>query len=274
MNKLKNTGLLTKFIKYFPKPASESQLKIVHDPLYIRSVMTGVINKEQQLKWGLPWSARLRDRSFISPNGTLLAAQLALQTGIACHAAGGTHHAHKNFGAGFCIFNDLAFTARALVQMGLAKTVLILDCDVHQGDGTATILKCDKNIFTCSIHCKKNYPTKKANSDLDYSIEEGCGDEQYLAILHDCLKKLERIKVQPDLLLYDAGVDVHINDKLGFLKISSDGIEERDKMVLSHYREKQIPIATVIGGGYEGASRDLANRHSLIFKTVASVFCL
>ena len=272
MKILESDGLLKSFLKYSPKAATASQLSIVHDQNYLQAVETGNLSKEHETRIGLPWSEILRKRSFVAANGTLLAAQLALQTGIACHAAGGTHHAHSDFGAGFCVFNDLAYASRALIRLNLAKKVLIIDCDVHQGDGTARILAKDKNIFTCSIHCAENYPTKKAKSDLDVPIPRGSGDEQYLALLSQCLSKIAGTNFIPDLAIYDGAVDVHSRDKLGLLEMTSDGIEARDRYVLSHFKKRQIPIATTIGGGYGETSEEVANRHRIIFKVVESIF--
>ena len=272
MKILENEGLLKHFLKYTPKPATAAQLSIVHDQNYLQAVESGDLSKQHQARIGLPWSDILRMRSFVAANGTLLAAQLALQTGIACHAAGGTHHAHSDFGAGFCVFNDLAFASRALIELKLAKRVLIFDCDVHQGDGTARILANDKNIFTCSIHCAENYPAKKAKSDLDMPIPRGSGDEQYLALLTQCLSKIDHTNFIPDLVIYDAAVDVHSRDKLGLLKMTSGGVEARDRYVLSYFKKRQIPIATTIGGGYGETSEEVANRHRIIFKVVESIF--
>ena len=269
---LESTGLLQHFLKYKPKPCTAENLVIAHKASYIEAIGTGNLSRKQQILLGLDWSEPLRQRSFIAPNGTLLAAQLALQTGIACHAAGGTHHAHWDFGAGFCVFNDLAYTARALIEMKLAKRVLILDCDVHQGDGTARILSNDSNILTCSIHCADNYPEKKARSDIDFSISQGLDDNGYLSILAHCLGQIERINFSPDFVLYDAAVDVHSNDKLGLFNMTSEGIYERDRVVLSHFKMKQIPITTTIGGGYGDTDQEVALRHGIIFQAVRSVF--
>ena len=272
IKELESAGLLKNYLKYMPKPATAEYLSIAHDPVYIRAIETGNLSKQQQTKLGLPWSDALRQRSFLAPNGTLLAAQLALQTGIACHAAGGTHHAHWDFGAGFCVFNDLAYAARASIAMKLAKRILILDCDVHQGDGTANILSNDRNIFTISIHCAENYPIKKAKSRLDFAIPRGSGDMEYMSVLIRCLNEIDRINFMPDLVLYNAAVDVHNNDRLGLLKMTSMGIYQRDQVVLSHFEERQIPIATTIGGGYGETQEELARRHSIVFEAVQSVF--
>jgi acetoin utilization deacetylase AcuC-like enzyme len=269
---LEDIGLIQSFLKYMPKPCTAENLSIAHKASYIEAIQTGNLSKENQVRLGLPWSEALRQRSFTAPNGTLLAAQLALKTGIACHAAGGTHHAHWDFGAGFCVFNDLAYTARALIKMGLARRVLILDCDVHQGDGTANILFNDSNILTCSIHCAENYPAKKAVSDLDFPILRGAGDDDYLAVLGRCLSQIDQSNFTPDFVLYDAAIDVHRNDRLGLLEMTSEGICERDKVVLSHFKKKQVPMATTIGGGYGEVHQEVAQRHSIIFRAVDSVF--
>ncbi len=269
---LRNSGLIENYLKYVPKPSTAEHLSIAHDISYIEAIETGNLSREQLIRLGLPWSEILRQRSFIGPNGTLLAAQLALQTGIACHAAGGTHHAHWDFGAGFCVFNDLAYTARALIEMRWVKRILILDCDVHQGDGTASILSNDSNILTCSIHCAENYPAKKVSSDLDFPISKGSNDDEYLSILHHCLDQIDLINFSPDLVLYDAAVDVHCNDELGLLSMTSDGIYERDKVVLSHFKKKQVPVATTMGGGYGKSHEEVAQRHGIVFQAVKSVF--
>ncbi|MDC3235194.1 histone deacetylase [Candidatus Puniceispirillum sp.] len=272
MKLLESEGLIKSFLRYTPKPATAAQISIVHDQNYLQAVESGNLSKQHQTRIGLPWNEILRKRSFVAANGTLLAAQLALQTGIACHAAGGTHHAYSDFGAGFCVFNDLAYASRALIKLKLAKKVLILDCDVHQGDGTARILAKDKNIFTCSIHCAENYPTKKAESDLDIPVPRGSGDKQYLALLTQCLSMIDRTNFIPDLVIYDAAVDVHAGDKLGLLEMTSDGIEARDRLVLSHFKKRQIPIAITIGGGYGETCEEVAHRHRIIFKVVESIF--
>jgi len=269
---LERTGLIKRYLKYIPKPATPENLSIAHAPSYIESVRTGNLTKQQQATLGLPWSEALKKRAFMAPSGTLLAAQLALQSRVACHAAGGTHHAHRHFGAGFCVFNDLAFAALAMVKLKLVKKVLILDCDVHQGDGTASILGNEKEIFTCSIHCAENYPAKKAKSDLDLPISKGAGDSEYLAIVNQGLLEIDRLHFYPDLVLYDAAVDVHRNDKLGLLDMSSDGIRERDELILSYFKKRCVPIVTTIGGGYGETREEVAQRHSIVFSAVQNVF--
>ena len=163
------------------------------------------------------------------------------------------------------MFNDLAYSATRLIEEGAARSILILDCDVHQGDGTARILADRPDIFTCSVHCKANYPARKATSDLDVEVERHIDDAGYMAILFETLARLENLVPEPDLVLYDAGVDVHADDRLGLLGLSYDGIRARDAAVLRHYRGRGIPVATVIGGGYGADLDEVAFRHSLVF---------
>lgn len=255
----------------FPNPVSQQDLARVHDSQYINAVAEGTLDASALRLLGLPWSPQLARRSFLAPGGTYLAARKAQAHGLACHAAGGTHHAHHSYGAGFCVFNDLAYAATRLINRGEARTVLILDADVHQGDGTARILKGEAGIFTCSLHCGKNYPTRKAESDLDVDIPRGSGDEAYLSIMHDTLGQIMS-KMTPDLVLYDAGVDVHRDDALGWLDLSDEGILARDDMVLDWFCRRGIPVATVIGGGYSPDDAVLAARHGLIFRAARTVY--
>ena len=254
-----------------PKKASINELEIVHDNEYILKVHNGTLSEKEIRRLGFKWSEILSNRSFLAVNGTLLTCKEALRNNIACHLAGGTHHAHKSFGSGYCVFNDIAYSSRKLIKENYVKRILIIDLDVHQGDGTAAILSKDKEIFTCSIHCKNNFPFRKSKSDLDVELDNGLNDNQYLDILKETLKKCMD-NINPDILIYDAGVDVHKNDKLGNLNLTSKGILERDKMVLSFFKNKFIPIATVIGGGYSDNNIELAKRHSIIFQAVSEIF--
>ena len=248
-----------------PEPAGPADLARTQDPAYVEAIATGTLDADALRVLGLTWSQVLANRSFLAVNGTLLTARKALTHGLACHAAGGTHHAHFAHGAGYCVFNDLAYTAVRLMEEGAVRQVLILDCDVHQGDGTARILDGWPAAFTCSVHCKANYPARKATSNLDVEVPRGAGDDDYLAILSDTLAGLESRMPHPDLVLYDAGVDVHEGDRLGLLSLSYNGIRARDAMVLRHFRSRGVPVATVIGGGYGTDMDEVAYRHSLVF---------
>ena len=246
-----------------PGRARPALLSLAHCPEYLDRFLGNRLGEREAKRMGLPWSEDLVRRTCIAPMGTLLTAQLALKHGIACHLAGGTHHAHYDFGSGFCILNDLAITARALRAGGLVKRVLIFDCDVHQGDGTAAILAGDPELFTCSIHCEKNFPTRKSRSDLDVGLPVGLEDDGYLEVVEETLTDLLR-QLQPDLVLYDAGVDVYAGDPLGRLAVSLSGLAERERRVLTLCREHGVPVATVIGGGYDDDRPALARRHALV----------
>ena len=271
MVRLREDGLLSGFTTAIPEPAARNEIACIQDAAYVDAIAEGSLDRQSLRVLGLNWSQVLADRSFLAVNGTLLTARRALEHGLACHAAGGTHHAHHSHGAGYCVFNDLAYTASRLVDEGQIGTVLILDCDVHQGDGTARMLAERPELFTCSLHCGANYPARKATSDLDIEIEKGADDAAYLGILDDTLHRLQRL-VTPDLVIYDAGVDVHHGDRLGLLNLSYDGIRHRDEMVLRHFRARGIPVATVIGGGYGSDIDEVAFRHSLVFRAAAAEF--
>ncbi len=254
-----------------PDKASVNELEIVHDNEYILKVQNGTLSEKEIRRLGFNWSEILSNRSFLAVNGTLLTCKEALKNNIACHLGGGTHHAHKSFGSGYCVFNDIAYSSRKLIKENYVKKILIIDLDVHQGDGTAAILSKDREIFTCSVHCKNNFPFRKSKSDLDVELDNGLNDHEYLNILRQTLKKCMD-KITPDIVIYDAGVDVHKNDKLGNLSLTSKGILERDKLVISFFKNKFIPVATVIGGGYSDNKIELAKRHSIIFQAVDEIF--
>ena len=253
-----------------PSSANLENLKHSHHIDYINKVERDELTKDDLRLINLPWSERLRERSFLETEGTLLTAKEALKTGLACHVGGGTHHAHYEYGYGFCIFNDLAYTAINLINQKLVKKVLILDLDVHQGDGTIDICKKYSSIFTCSVHSESNFPYEKKQGSMDVCLRSEMKDEEYLQILNNTLKAIQK-KIIPDIVLFDAGVDVFVDDKLGNLKVSSEGIKKRDYLVLSHFRKQEIPIATVIGGGYSKDDKELASRHSIIFETALNL---
>ena len=261
--RLRDGGIAGAANLHRPVRARPALLSLAHCPEYLDRFLGNRLGEREAKRMGLPWSEDLVRRTCIAPMGTLLTAQLALKHGIACHLAGGTHHAHYDFGSGFCILNDLAITARALRAGGLVKRVLIFDCDVHQGDGTAAILAGDPELFTCSIHCEKNFPTRKSRSDLDVGLPVGLEDDGYLAVVEETLADLLR-QLQPDLVLYDAGVDVYAGDPLGRLAVSLTGLAERERRVLTLCREHGVPVATVIGGGYDDDRPALARRHALV----------
>jgi acetoin utilization deacetylase AcuC-like enzyme len=197
-----------------PEIPPQHWLELVHDRDYINAYLAGTLPAKAQRRIGLPWSRGLATRTQTAVGGTILTAQLALQYGIACNTAGGTHHAFPSYGSGFCIFNDLAIASRVLQSLNLAANILIIDLDVHQGDGTAAIFQNDDTVFTFSMHCETNFPHRKQVSDRDVPLSEGLDDEGYLQILAKHLPDLLS-EVKPDLILYDAGVDPHVGDRLG-----------------------------------------------------------
>jgi len=249
-----------------PTQAPLARIIRAHSSSYIEKVSQDELSKEDLRLINLPWSAQLRNRSFLAIEGTYQTARQALKSGIACHVGGGTHHAHLDHGLGFCVFNDLAYSAKNLIAEGYVKKILILDLDVHQGDGTIDICQNDPHIFTCSIHSESNFPFQKKKGWMDISLPAGTKDEAYLDMLSQTLLSIERI-LTPDLVLFDAGIDVYIEDGLGNLELSIEGIQKRDKIVFEHYRGKNIPVATVIGGGYSKDTSELAYRHGLIFES-------
>ena len=238
---------------------------------YVQRVVQGTLSKEEVRQINLPIDNQLVKRSFLALNGTFTTALKALEEGVACHAAGGTHHAHYSNGLGFCVFNDLAFTALNLIEHGLAEKVLILDLDVHQGDGTIDICDGKKGIYTCSLHCEQNFPFQKRKGTLDVALNSHLEDTAYLDKLHSTLKYISK-DFTPDIVLYDAGVDVFFGDQLGNLNLTLEGILKRDCAVLEYFGSRNTPIATVIGGGYSPCDTDIARRHLSIFRAATDVF--
>ena len=247
-----------------------AQIELVHNPTYVQGYCEGTLDYKVQRRIGLPWSEQLANRTRIAIGGTILTAQLALEHGFACNTAGGTHHAFPDYGSGFCIFNDLAIAAKVLLETGKVAKILIIDCDVHQGDGTAFIFRDEPRVFTFSMHCGINFPSHKQQSDRDVALPEGLDDDGYLQILATHLDDL-LTGVKPDLVLYDAGVDVHICDRLGKLALSDRGIYRRDRMVLSACANKRYPVACVIGGGYSNNMQELVYRHSLLHRAAKDI---
>ena len=270
-NELKSKKFFSNSTILEPQKASVEDLEITHDKDYILKIKNGTLTEKEIRRLGFKWSETLSNRSFLAVNGTLLTCREALKNGVANHLAGGTHHAHKSFGSGYCVFNDIAYASQTLIKEKIINKVLIIDLDVHQGDGTAEILKNDKNIFTCSLHCKNNFPFRKSKSDLDIELDDNLNDVEYLNILKEALNKCLSI-FRPDLVIYDAGVDIHIYDKLGNLNITSEGLLTRDKMVLSYFKKKSIPVSTVIGGGYSDNNLELAKRHTVIFQATQEIY--
>lgn len=253
-----------------PSPAPWRALQSVHEEHYLRALASGHLDARAQRRIGFTCTVELFERCRLETGGTLLAVDLALQRGLACNAAGGTHHAHRDFGSGYCLLNDLAVAARFALDQRDVQRVLIIDLDVHQGDGTAALLAGEPRAFTFSMHCGDNFPARKQHSDLDIALPRGTSDEGYLAELNTVLPWLLD-SVSPDLVLYDAGVDVHIDDRLGHLHLTDAGLMARDVAVISACRERNIPTACVIGGGYDRDLTRLAARHATVFRAANTV---
>ena len=250
-----------------PEPCSFETLKEAHSENYILDIQNKTLDQIGIKKIGFPLNDSVVQRSFIATGGTVLATKLAINYGIACNTAGGSHHANFEGGAGYCVFNDVAVAAKYLLNRGLANKILIVDLDVHQGNGNADIFKDNRNVFTFSMHSKSNYPAKKSESDLDVELKDNMEDKEYLDILKFNLNNLKEENF--DFIFYIAGVDIHHEDRLGKLKITDEGIYLRDKIVIDNFFSKRIPICGVLGGGYNKNFEKLVELHSSLHKTCA-----
>lgn len=244
-----------------PEPMPRDWLQAVHDAAYVDQVLRAAVPSATERRIGFAITPRVSLRSQLSPGGTYLAACLALTYGFAANSAGGSHHARADTGAGYCVFNDLAIAANRLLAEGKARRIMILDLDVHQGDGTAELAAGRRDIFTLSIHAEKNFPARKACSTLDIALPDGTGDDAYQAALADALPAaLDAFG--PDLILLQAGVDPHGDDKLGRLALTDAGLEARDRFVAAQAARRGIPIASALGGGYGADRLAVAERHA------------
>ena len=232
-----------------PEAASDDEILQAHDVAYLRRVVGGTLDAAEQRRIGFPWSAQMVERSRRSAGATLAACRTALAEGCAANLAGGTHHAHRDFGSGFCVFNDAAIAALRMRAEARVRRVAIIDCDVHQGDGTAAILADQPDVFTFSIHGAKNFPFRKAQSDLDIELPDGTADEAYLDALRRGLDTVFD-RIAPDLVIYLAGADPYRDDRLGRLALSIDGLAARDALVLGECATRQVPVAVAMAGGY------------------------
>ena len=247
-----------------PQAVSLDWLKSIHCPEYVMQFIEQRLPDKAVRRLGFPLSERLTQRTLYSIGGTHLACELAAKHGVALQLSGGYHHAHYQFGSGYCVFNDLISAALHAQTLEGIDRVLIFDCDVHQGDGTAAMGQAHDDIYTCSIHCQENFPARKQTSDLDLELRRGVADDEYLEAVAQTLELALRL-YQPDLIIYDAGVDVHQDDRLGHLEITTEGIYQRDRLVLTSAKAAGIPIACVVGGGYNKAVEVLAERHAQVF---------
>ncbi|MCP9790441.1 histone deacetylase [Vulcanococcus limneticus Candia 3F8] len=264
---LRRQGLASEEQLHQPLPAPRRWLELVHGRRYHQAFARGQLSAAEKRRIGLPATAPLVRRTWLAVGGTVLTARLALRHGLACHLAGGTHHAFPDHGSGFCIFNDAAVAARVLLDEGLVRRLMVVDLDVHQGDATAAIFAGEPRVFTFSAHCASNFPLRKQRSDLDLPLADGLEDQAYLAAVGDVLPDLLD-QQRPELVLYNAGVDPHRGDRLGRLALSSEGLLNRDRLVLDACLRRGIPVATLIGGGYDELT-PLVERHGLVFRAAA-----
>ena len=268
---LVNYLIKKKIVKKFHKPyaCSEETLKRVHSENYIKHIMEKTLDQNAVKKIGFPLIDSVVRRSLVATGGTVLSAKLAIKNGVACNTAGGSHHANFDGGAGYCVFNDVAVAAQYLLDRGLAGRILIIDLDVHQGNGSADIFMNNNSVFTFSMHSKSNYPAKKSVSDCDVELENDTEDKEYLRILGFYLNQLNEENF--DFVFYIAGVDIHFNDRLGKLKISDEGIKKRDEIVTENFFSKGIPLCGVLGGGYNKDFNKLVELHSFLHQSCAKL---
>ena len=265
-SKLRNLVATVEDIELLEAPAaSDTQILYAHDPQYLIKIIQGNLSPLEQREIGFPWSEKMVERSRRSAGATVAACKRAISEGVAVNLAGGTHHAYRDMGSGFCVFNDSAIAARALQKEVSSKLkIAIIDLDVHQGNGTASILQQDSSIFTLSIHGENNFPFKKESSDLDIGLADECEDQEYLHTLENGLEQLDR-RFRPDSLIFLAGADPHEGDRLGRLRISSEGMRLRDEMVLQYALDRNLPIALSMAGGY---GKEIESTIQVHFQTI------
>ncbi|WP_237363542.1 histone deacetylase family protein [Vibrio marisflavi] len=260
----------TAFQIFQPQPITIEEVNRVHSSEYVSQLANGSLPLAKIRRIGFPWSEQLVQRTLTSAGGTCLAVELAVEYGIAIHLSGGYHHAHYDFGSGFCLFNDLVLAANhALTHENIDK-VLIIDSDVHQGDGTATLCDARDDIVTLSFHCEKNFPARKTHSDIDIALPKDISDMEFLDSFNSVVEMSVNLH-QPDLIIYDAGVDIHSDDELGYFNVSTQAIYQRDQFLLKLAKEKSVPIACVVGGGYRSNHADLIPIHMKLIQAALDI---
>ena len=253
-----------------PEAATNEELERVHTPDYVRCVSDGQLSETEQRRIGFPWSPQMVERSRRSVGGTIGAMRRAMHDGMSVNLAGGTHHAFADRGEGFCVFNDAAVAARAAQAEELARRVMIVDCDVHHGNGTAAVFRDDPTVFTFSIHGARNWPFEKPASDLDVPLDDGCDDATYDAALREGLHRaLQRF--EPQLAIYLAGADPFAGDRYGRLALTMEGLAARDRFVLGELHGRGIPVAIAMSGGYARNIDDIVAIHATTIRTAASL---
>ena len=256
-----NEGIIIADQLHIPEPASITELARAHDPAYIERVLNGQLTSAELRRIGFPWSPQMVERSRRSAGATIAACRTALSEGVGVNLAGGTHHAFTDAGAGYCVFNDAAVAARAMQAEGRVRRIAIIDCDVHQGDGTAAILAGDETIFTFSIHGANNFPFRKQQSDLDIALPDATGDTAYLDALEWGIRQVFA-SARPELIIYLAGADPYYDDRLGRLSLTKAGLAERDRLIFSFCRAAGVPIAITMAGGYARQIVDTVDIHA------------
>ena len=265
-------GLVAPGAFHEPAAAPAEWIALAHDRTYVDQVLSAQVPVKIAREIGFPMTESVARRSRTASAGTLITARLALEHGIACNTAGGSHHARRTHGSGFCVFNDVAVAASVLLADGEIDRALVIDLDVHQGDGTAHIFQAEPRVYTFSMHAEKNFPVRKVPSDWDVGLPDGLGDQGYLKALGEHLPHVLE-QSEPELVFYNAGVDVHQEDRLGRLALSDAGIEARDRFVLTTLKDAGVPAACVIGGGYMSDVDRLARRHSIIHRVASDIIC-
>ncbi len=256
---------------FVAQPALDEDILRVHDAEYYQRLRAGQLTRQEERATGFPWSRELFEREITILGGTIECARRALMHGVAFNIAGGTHHAFRDRGEGFCLLNDQAAAAAWLLAHGHATKVLIIDLDVHQGNGTAAIFRHEPQVFTFSVHGGRNYPARKEQSDLDLPLPDGTTDAEYLPLLAETLPRL-LAQVQPDFVFYLAGVDVLATDKLGHLGLSRAGCRRRDELVFSLCHQHRLPVVVCMGGGYSEGIIDIVEAHANTFRVAAALF--
>lgn len=265
-------GSVSQLLQWHKPPLPKAAIFAnAHDPAYVQQVMDTRVPKAIEKKIGFEVTSAVAKRALLATSGTLLAAELALQHGIAGNLAGGSHHAKFHHGEGFCTFNDVGVAAIHLLKTGKIQSALVLDLDVHQGDGTAEILANYPSLITTSIHCGDNYPFEKKQSNIDIALAAGTANHLYLKTLSALLARLSNYS-KPDIIFYNAGVDIHVDDRLGKFNLNNEGILARERMVLEWCKSQAIAVCIVIGGGYSRNIDALAARHTVIFEVATSIY--
>jgi acetoin utilization deacetylase AcuC-like enzyme len=262
--RVEDSGLVGRGELVVPHAATDEEILRAHDADYLHKVQTGMLTEAEVRRIGFPWSPGMVERSRRSSGATIEACRAALAEGVACNLAGGTHHAFRGCGEGYCVFNDSASAARAMQAEGRARRVAVLDCDVHQGNGTAAIFRDDPTVFTFSIHGARNFPLRKEPSDLDVELPDGTEDAAYLEALEGGVRQA-LARAGADLAIYLAGADPFLDDRLGRLKLTKQGLAERDALVFRHCRAAGLPVAVTMAGGYARQVHDTVDIH---FQTV------